>query len=593
MRRIWIAPVLVVLTSLALGQGSDLCATATIIPTPGTFPGTNVGATASTAGTVGSCSTTGLDVWFSYLSTMPSSRVIASTCPPGSSSFSSAVDVFLGVCGAFTTSVCSTTWCQFNPTTPTVTGSRAITPPITAGTLVFIRVRGTTSTATGTFNLYVDEITASPPSNGTCATPIAIVDGNNPGLSNFNEPTANEAAFAAGACTTAGTRDVFFTYTATTSSGGTTIRSCLPLTSDPVPATNIRDTLIRVYATCAGGTPIACDDDGCGGTLSGQGTFLSSVSFCTTAGVTYIVRVNGFGTANEGTFNLEVLPGGPAPANDECTGAIALAPGENGPFTNEGACSSTTFITPVACAAGGAAHPGVGDVFFTYTARACDGAIDIATCDPPGFTGTNVDTQLMVYPISACPGGSSTPIACNDDSCGPSTFQSRILGMPVTGGATYLVRVAGWDALTGGTGGVGTFKITVTPHYAAKNQIAPGCTVGGGAGTPVLDLDAPPVLGSTRTLSITGAAPNAPGLLFFSPPSGGPTPVFDCFLWLNQGFLTFFLPVLTDGVGSWSVTGTVPSDPALNCSSLWLQGFLLPPFSNLQMTSTLEARLGP
>jgi hypothetical protein len=592
MRRIWIAPALAVIVSLAFGQGSDLCATATIIPAPGVYPGTNVGATASTAGTVGTCTTTGLDVWFTYVSTMPSSRVIASVCPPGSTTFSTAVDVFLGLCGAFSASVCSTTWCQFNPTSPTVTGARAITAAVTTGTIVTIRVRGTTSTATGTFMLYVDEVPSSAPSNGTCATPIAIFDGMNTGLSNFNEPTANEAGFGLGACATAGTRDVFFTYTATASSGGTIVRSCLPMTSDPVPATNIRDTLIRVYSDCTGGVPLSCDDDGCGGTLSGQGTFLSTVSFCSTAGVTYVIRVNGFGTANEGTFNLEVIPGPPAPSNDDCTGAIPLSPGENGPFTNEGACSSTTFLTPTTCQAGGSGHPGIGDVFFTYTARPCDGTVDFATCDPPGFTGTNVDTQLMVYPISACPGGSSSPIACNDDICGPSTFQSRVMGVPVTGGSVYLVRVAGWDALTGGTGGVGTFKITVTPHYAAKSQIAPGCTVGGGA-MPVLDLDAAPVQGSTRTLSITGAAPNAPGLLFFSPPSGGPSPVFDCFLWLNQGFLTFFLPVATDGSGSWSISGTVPADPALNCAVLWLQGFILPTGSPLQMTSTLELKLGP
>src|SRR5262245_31453483 len=134
MKRFVIAPAVILLAAIAAAQGSDLCATATPLPAPGVHPGTNVGATASGPGTVGGCSLTGNDVWFSYTTTSATSRVIASTCPPGSSTFSTAVDIFTGTCAGLLTPVCSSTWC----TTAGVNGARAITPIVTAGTSVLI-----------------------------------------------------------------------------------------------------------------------------------------------------------------------------------------------------------------------------------------------------------------------------------------------------------------------------------------------------------------------------------------------------------------------------------------------------------------------
>jgi hypothetical protein len=595
MKRFMTVSGLVLICALAGAQGTDLCAVATIIPVPGVYPGTNVGATASTAGTVGTCSTTGLDVWFSYTTTAAvSSRVIASCCPPGSSSFSVNVDMFLGPCGAFTTSICSVAWCQQNPLTPAITNGRALSASLPTATTVFIRVRGTTSTTTGTFMLYVDELSDAPPTNGTCAGAIPVVDGTNSGLSNINEPIPLEPGFAAGTVATTGVRDVFYTYMAS-GNGNTTVGTCLPATG-PVPATHIRDSQIRIYADCMGGTPLAGDDDSCLGGSS-QGGFLSTLSFCTAMGTTYVIKVTSFGTTsgNEGTFDLVITPPLPPPSNDDCSSPIAIFDGENGPFTNENACTSGTFITPATCAAGGAGRPGFNDVFFTYTAN-CPGTIDMTTCNPPGFTGTNVDTQLVVHE-PGCPVPGSV-VGCNDDQAvtcpGGATFQSTILGMPVTQGTTYLVRVAGWDNLTGGLGGVGTFKITITPHPAAsKSQIAPGCSDGGGPG-PTLDLDAAPVSGSVRTLSITGAAGTGVGVLFISGGPAAPTALTGGCSWnLQQGTQSFLSFIMTDGSGSWSITGTVPV--GIDCTRIWVQGFVFPtsgtPF--YQVTSTLEVVPGP
>jgi hypothetical protein len=95
---------------------------------------------------------------------------------------------------------------------------------------------------------------------------------------------------------------VFYTYVATCT--GTTLISMCPTT--PYPNAPGFDTLLEVYAstTCPGGstTPLACDDQGCGG--------FSEVQFAATAGVAYLVRVSSWGTSEvtEGAFRLEVDP---------------------------------------------------------------------------------------------------------------------------------------------------------------------------------------------------------------------------------------------------------------------------------------------
>jgi hypothetical protein len=76
------------------------------------------------------------------------------------------------------------------------------------------------------------------------------------------------------------------------------------------------------------------------------------------------------------------------------------------------------------------------DVWFSFTAQQnCTLAVD--TC------GSGYDTVLSIH--TGCPGTSSNQLACNDDSCG---LQSRV-SISATGGATYLIRVAGFNGQTG------------------------------------------------------------------------------------------------------------------------------------------------
>jgi hypothetical protein len=120
--------------------------------------------------------------------------------------------------------------------------------------------------------------------------------------------------------------------------------------------------------------------------------------------------------------------------NDDCTGALPLVGGLNGPFDNLTA--TTSFAWP--CAAGG------NDVWFSYVAPA-SANVTFRTCGQAAF-----DTAIEVFDGTAgC--GSLTSIICNDDSCG---LQSSVT-IAATQGTTYFVRVGGFN------GARGTFSLEV------------------------------------------------------------------------------------------------------------------------------------
>jgi hypothetical protein len=282
--------------------------------------------------------------------------------------------------------------------------------------------------------------------------------------------------------------------------------------------------------------------------------------------------------------------------NDECANAIPLNAGVNpatGFFTNVGATNSAGMGDP--CQFG---NIGFADVFFYYTPP-CSASVTVSTCTPPGKPpGTNGNTHIDIYPASACPTGTPSAIACNDDSgCGLPGLGGFLSSLTFAGvgGQIYLIRVANYDYGTPiATYHPGTFYVTVTAATAAKAQVGPGCSSLGAGGAPILDIDAPPVLGSTRTLQITGAVANSPGLLLFSSPGASSPIAGGCTLYVVQAQMVIFQFVATNGFGSWSFTGSVPSDPSVECGKLILQAAILPVTGNpsYQVTSGLECTLG-
>ncbi|UCH51722.1 MAG: trypsin-like peptidase domain-containing protein [Chloroflexota bacterium] len=113
------------------------------------------------------------------------------------------------------------------------------------------------------------------------------------------------------------------------------------------------------------------------------------------------------------------------PPNDDCSDAIIVMEGQ--PYN--GTTTGATGTYESSCGSYDTA-----DVWHSYT-PASTGLVTIS------LAGSTFDTTLAVF--NECDG---TELACDDDLC--DNAQSEIT-MLMTGGATYLIRVAGYDGATG------------------------------------------------------------------------------------------------------------------------------------------------
>jgi hypothetical protein len=133
-------------------------------------------------------------------------------------------------------------------------------------------------------------------------------------------------------------------------------------------------------------------------------------------------------------YNLTISAGAtPAPNNDACANATFIGLGTvNGTNTGATQDGSTTC-----------GFQATRDVWYTYTA-ACTGTLLIDTC------GSAVDTVVSVH--SACVGTTGNQLVCNDDNGGQGPCPGGLnsyLTLPVTGGTTYKIRVAGYNNTQG------------------------------------------------------------------------------------------------------------------------------------------------
>lgn len=163
---------------------------------------------------------------------------------------------------------------------------------------------------------------AQAPSNDLCTGAIAVFDGVNPspptgalGVTYTNVNANNSLAFGVSCAAPINfNRDVFFTYTSTTT-GLVDVSTCTPA---GFPAGTLLNSLIAVYnasACPAGGADIACNDDSCGA--------LSVATVTMTLGATYLIRVGSLTVQQPGTFYLTIRPR----IGDECSSAILVTPG--------------------------------------------------------------------------------------------------------------------------------------------------------------------------------------------------------------------------------------------------------------------------
>jgi hypothetical protein len=203
------------------------------------------------------------------------------------------------------------------------------------------------------------------------------------------------------------------------------------------------DSVLSVHTGCPGtaANSIGCNDDFCG--------FQSSLEVPVVSGHQYRIRVSGY-NGSAGTFTLNT---GFAPANDPCSGAIAVGNGST-PFTTVGA--NTDGPTEPNCSFC-CGDPQVNqDVWYSYTAT-CTGTVTVSTCD------ANYDSKIAAY-LGGCPASAGTAIACNDDACGGTGLASRMTFAAVQG-QQYTIRVGGYSGNTGS----GTLTIACAANSCYAN----------------------------------------------------------------------------------------------------------------------------
>lgn len=221
-------------------------------------------------------------------------------------------------------------------------------------------------------------------------------------------------------CSGGNNDDAFGWFTATATS--TTI------TYDP---DNNHDALMHLYTgACGSLTYLTCANAGGNGTNE-------TITYATTIGTNYLVRIqrNGSNNAMDGRLCVYSIP--PAPANDGPCSAVALAVGLT--------CSYTAGTNVSATNSGGVPAPTCanytgGDVWFTFVAPA-SGNIQLDM----GANGLT-DSGMELYSATAC-GGTFTSIECDDDD--GTNFMSYINRTGLTPGQTYYVRVWGYGGATG------------------------------------------------------------------------------------------------------------------------------------------------
>ena len=241
----------------------------------------------------------------------------------------------------------------------------------------------------------------TPPSNDDCEFAVALSCGDSINGSTVDDTNSggNDAP------------DEFFSYTGSGDAEVVTISLCGGGTD--------YDSNIIVYDSCDLTTIVAENDDSCG--------LQSEVSFYSDGSSTYIIMVDGFGTAS-GNFSLDVTCQ-EALENDVCEGALPIACGE----TITGSTDDATVDSAPECSTTITA-PGVWYSFTDDTGLVTDYTISLC--------GSDYDTKLTVYT------GECGALVCetdNDDSC---DLQSEV-SFQGDGNTTYYILVHGFGGSTG------------------------------------------------------------------------------------------------------------------------------------------------
>jgi trimeric autotransporter adhesin len=381
------------------------------------------------------------DVWYSFVATGASHVVTLSNVVSTGTTTASDMyfQVLSGTCGSLTSVLCS------DPNTATVTG-------LTPGQTYYVRVYTFSGAGYNTsFNICIGT-PPPPPANDECTGAIALTV--NPDLNCTSVGSGNTlwatTSMAATPCSGNPDDDVWYSFVATGASHVVTLSNVVSTGTSTA-----SDMYFQVLSgTCGSLTSVLCSDPNTA-TLTGL-----------TPGQTYYVRVYTFSGAGYNTsFNICIGTPPPPPANDECTGAIALTvnPDLNCASVGSGnTLSATTSMAATPCSG----NPD-DDVWYSFVAT---GASHVVTLSNVVSTGTTTTSDVYFQVLSGtC--GSLTSVLCSD----PNT--ATVTGL--TPGQTYYVRVYTFS----GAGYNTSFNICIgTPPPPPANDDCSGAislTVGG------------------------------------------------------------------------------------------------------------------
>ncbi|UKN01148.1 T9SS type A sorting domain-containing protein [Paracrocinitomix mangrovi] len=371
---------------------------------------TNANATATSGVTAPGCASySGGDVWFTV--TVPAGGQVTIDFIQGVMTDGGAAAYSGNNCNSLNLLSCNDDG-STNGLMPllTVTGQ-------TPGSTLYIRVWEYGNNNNGTFGICATE-PAGPPANDDCtgATPLTVNPDDNCGTTTAGTIESATASSQASGCSGTADDDVWFSFTATS-------------TTQYIDLLNVSGSTTDLYhsvysGTCGSiGSPISCSDPN-SSTVSGL-----------TVGNTYYVRVYSWTSTTGQTTDFDICIGTPPPPppNDDCTGAISL------PVNPDDNCGSTTAGTIGGATqssqtndCGGTADD---DVWFSFTATSTTQYIDLLN-----VSGSTTDLYHSVYDINNC-NSIGSALVCSDPN------SSTVSGLTI--GNTYYVRVFSWTSTAG------------------------------------------------------------------------------------------------------------------------------------------------
>ncbi|MBB6369341.1 fibronectin type III domain-containing protein [Chryseobacterium shigense] len=277
---------------------------------------------------------------------------------------------------------------------------------------------------------------ATPPANDNCSGAVALTV--NPGTACTattagNTLGATDSTVPVGTCSGTPDDDVWYSFVA--GSVAHTVSLSNVVSTGTTSSTSL---YTQVFSgACGSLTSIQC------------GTTNSTTVSGLTVGQTYYVRVyNSNGAGYNNSFNICLGTPPPPPANDVCSGAVALTVGNNfnsHPIVSSNVDAITDGTTSCQTSRGE-------NVWFAVVVPA-SGKVTLET---QGVTGSGfVDSVISVH-TGTC--GSLTSIACDDDS-GTDNF-SLVTVTGQTPGATLYVSVWRYTGTAGGGSTTGQFKLS-------------------------------------------------------------------------------------------------------------------------------------